>query len=216
MLMKVTDFTLYMQKCLNDYCPLQQPFSLTLSFYLQYSWFQSQIKIFVLYNMIKVIRHVFGFGIEFLENKDIDIFGYFMVIYFITRYSSHTYFSPFSTSWYCRFGAGCIVRNGEWHIIVNYSVFSALFSLKRRILFEEGILDTLAQKDAVPPMVISNYHRWKPNSTKTELCIELSLFTSHWSTVWNIAQVVSIQYQRQTSIKLFNQIDFVFTLSFKV
>ena len=47
---------------------------------------------------LKVIRHVFGFGIEFLENKDIGIFGHFMVIDFITQYSSHAYFSPFSTS----------------------------------------------------------------------------------------------------------------------
>ena len=82
-----------------------------------------------------------------------------MVIDFITRYGSHTYFSPISTSLYRRFGAGCIVRNGELHIFVNYSVFSALFSLKLRILFEEGILGTPVQKDAVPPMVISKYHR---------------------------------------------------------
>ena len=163
----------------------------------------------------KAIRHVFGFGIEFLENQDIDIFEHFMVIDFITRYSYHTYFSPCSTSW-CRFGTGCIVRNDEWCIFVNYSVFSALFPLKFHVLFEEGKLDTPVQKDAVPPMVISNYHGWKPNSTKTNLCIELSLFTSHQSTVWNIVQVVSIQHQRQTSIKLFNQTDFVFTLSFKV
>ena len=107
----------------------------------------------------KVIRHVFGFGIEFLENEDIGLVGHFIVIDFITRYSSHTYFTPISTSWYRRFGAGCIVRNGEWHIFVEYSVFSALFSLKLRILFEEGILGTPVQKDAVPPMVISNYHR---------------------------------------------------------
>ena len=130
-------------------------------------------------NLFKVIRHVFGFGIEFLENEDIGMVGHFMVIDFITRYSSHTYFSPISTSWYRRFGSGCIVRNGEWPIFVNYSVFSALFSLKLRILFDEGILVTPVQKDAVPPIVISNYHRWKPNSTKTDLCIELSLFTSH-------------------------------------
>ena len=32
---------------------------------------------------IKVIRHVFGFGIEFLENKDIGIFEHFIVIDFI-------------------------------------------------------------------------------------------------------------------------------------
>ena len=56
------------------------------------------INVFLFYNSFKVIRHVFGFGIEFLENKDIGIFGQFMVIDFITRYSSHTYFSPFSTS----------------------------------------------------------------------------------------------------------------------
>ena len=45
----------------------------------------------------KVIRHVFGFGIEFFENKDIGIFGHFIVIDFIKRYSYHTYFSPIST-----------------------------------------------------------------------------------------------------------------------
>ena len=44
------------------------------------------------FTMIKVIRHVFGFGIEFLENKDIGIFGHFIVIDFIKRYSYHTYF----------------------------------------------------------------------------------------------------------------------------
>ena len=164
----------------------------------------------------KVIRHVFGFGIEFLENKYIGIIGNFIEIYFNTRYSCHTYFSSISTSWYRRFGNGCIVCNGEWHIFVNHSLFLALISLKLRLLFEEGILGTPVQKDTVPPMVISNYHRWKPNSTNPDLGIELSLFTSHWSTVWNIIQVVSVQYQRQTSIKLFNQIDFVLTLSFKV
>ena len=47
---------------------------------------------------LKVIRHVFGFGIEFFENKDIDIFGHFIVIDFIKRYNYHAYFSPFSTS----------------------------------------------------------------------------------------------------------------------
>ena len=83
------------------------------------------------------------------------------------------YFAPILTSWFCRFGTGCIVRNGEWRIFVNYSVFSALFPLKLRILFEECILDTPVQKDAVPPIFISHYHRSKPNSTTTDLCIEL-------------------------------------------
>ena len=55
------------------------------------------IKTLALYRF-KVIRHVFGFGIEFLENKDIDIFGHFIVIDFIKRYSYHTYFTPISTS----------------------------------------------------------------------------------------------------------------------
>ena len=125
---------------------------------------------------VKVIRHVFGFGIEFLENKDIGIFGHFIVIDFNKRYSYHTYFSPISTSWIRRFGTGCIARNGEWRIFVNYSVFSALFPLKLHVLFEEGILGTPVQKDAVPPIFISKYHRWKPNSTTTDLCIGLSLF----------------------------------------
>ena len=61
----------------------------------------------------KVIRHVFGFGIEFLENKDIGIFGYFIAIDFIKQYSYHTYFAPISTSCFCRFGIGSIVGNGE-------------------------------------------------------------------------------------------------------
>ena len=43
-------------------------------------------------NSIKVIRHVFCFGIEFLENKDIGIFGHFIVNDFIKQYSYHTYF----------------------------------------------------------------------------------------------------------------------------
>ena len=101
---------------------------------------------------LKAIRHVFGFGIEFLKNKDIGIFGHFIVIDFIKKYSYHTYFSPILTSRFRRFGTGCIVRNGERRIFANYSVFSALFSLKLSILFEEGILGTLVQKDAVPPI----------------------------------------------------------------
>ena len=111
---------------------------------------------------LKVIRHVFGFGIEFLENKDIGIFGHFIAIGFVKRYSYHTYFAPISTSWFRRFGTRCIVSNGEWRIFVNYSVFSALFPLKLRILFEECILGTPVQKDAIPPIFISHCHRSKP------------------------------------------------------
>ena len=136
---------------------------------------------FTLYSnfMINVIRHVFGFGIEFLEQTDICIFGHFIVIDFIQQYSYHTYLSPISTFWFRRFGTECIVRNGEWHIFVNYYVFSALIPLKLRVIFEESMLATLVQKYTVPPIFISNYHRWKPNSTTTYLCIGLSLFTSH-------------------------------------
>ena len=130
-------------------------------------------------NIVKVIQHVFGFGIEFLENEDIGIFGHFIVIDFIHWYSYHTYFSPFSASWFRRFGTGCSICNGEWFIFVNYSLFSALFPLKLCVLFEEGILATPVQKDAVPPIFISNYHRWKPNSTARYFCIGLFLFTSH-------------------------------------
>ena len=49
-------------------------------------------------SMFKVIRHVSGFGIEFLENKDIGTFGHFIVIDFIKRYSYRMYYSPISTS----------------------------------------------------------------------------------------------------------------------
>ena len=91
-----------------------------------------------------------------------------MVFDFIVWYSYHTYFSPIWTSWYRRFGTRCIVRNDEWCIFVNYCVFSALCPLKLRVVFEVGILGTSEQKDAVLPIVISNFHRWKPNSTKTD------------------------------------------------
>ena len=47
---------------------------------------------------LKEIRHAFGFGIEFLDNKDIGIFRHCMVIDFISRYCYQTYFSPISTS----------------------------------------------------------------------------------------------------------------------
>ena len=49
---------------------------------------------------------------------------------------------------------------------MNYSVFSALFPLKLRILFEEGIPYTTKQKDAVPPIFMAHYHRSKPKSTQ--------------------------------------------------
>ena len=42
-------------------------------------------------------------------------------------------------------------------------------------VFDEGFLSTPFQKDAVPPKVKSNYHRWKPNSTKTDLCLKFQL-----------------------------------------
>ena len=61
----------------------------------------------------KVIRHVFGFGIECLESKDISIIGHFIVIDFIKRYSYHTYFSPIPASLFRRFATECIARNGE-------------------------------------------------------------------------------------------------------
>ena len=133
---------------------------------------QIQTKSYTLYILFyltsdsKVIWY--GFGIEFLENKDIGIFVHFIVIDFIKRYSYHTYFSPMTTSWFRRFRTGCIVRNGDWRIYVNYSVFSALFPLKLRILVEEGIFCKLVQKDAVPLIFISNYLRWKTKRRRSD------------------------------------------------
>ena len=72
--------------------------------------------------------------------------GRSMIFYQRTVCRQTYVFSPLSTSWYRRFGTGFIVRNVEWRIFVIYSVFSALFPLKLRFLFEEGILhrgDTL-------------------------------------------------------------------------
>ena len=45
---------------------------------------------------------------------------------------------------------------------MNYSIFSALFPLKLRVLFEEGILGTTVQKVAVPSIFISKYRRRNP------------------------------------------------------
>ena len=56
---------------------------------------------------------VFGFGIEFLQNKNIAMFLNFMVNDFITRYGYHMLISPISTYWYHRSGTGCIACNRE-------------------------------------------------------------------------------------------------------
>ena len=77
-----------------------------------------------------------------------------MIIDVITRYSLYTYFNLFQLPDIVDFGTGCIVRNGEWDISVNYSVSSSLFPMKLRVLFEEGKLGTPVQKDAVPIMII--------------------------------------------------------------
>ena len=99
---------------------------------------------------------------------------------------------------------------------MNYSVFSSLFSLKLRILFEEGTLGKPVQKDAVPPWsyriaIDENTIPQKRICVLSYLCLLLTKVLFETYTV----QVVSIQYQRQTSIKLFNQIDCVFTLSLR-
>ena len=82
-------------------------------------------------NKLNVIRHVFGFGIEFLQNKDIGMLRRYIVIDFIKRYSYHTDFSPISTSWFCRFGTGCIVRkvNDAYLWIISYSQHCFLWNL---------------------------------------------------------------------------------------
>ena len=49
----------------------------------------------MIFYVVKVIRHCFGFWIKFLENKDIGIFGYLMEIDFFSRYSFHRYFNLF-------------------------------------------------------------------------------------------------------------------------
>ena len=73
-----------------------------------------------------------------------------MVIDLIARYSYHTFHL---------FQLPDIVDLELDMYYVNFFVFSALFPLKCRVLFEEGILGTPVQKDAVRSMVISNYHR---------------------------------------------------------
>ena len=52
-------------------------------------------KFSVIKNQVKVIRHVSGLDIEFLENKDTCIFLHFMVNNFIMWYSYHVLISPF-------------------------------------------------------------------------------------------------------------------------
>ena len=89
-------------------------------------------------------------------------------------------------------GVLSVMVNDAYLWIIPYSQHS--FPLKLCVLFEEGILVIPVKKDNVPPIFISNYHRL--------IFVYFSL-----STVWNIVHVVSIQYWRQTSIKLFNQTD---------
>ena len=116
------------------------------------------------------------------------------------------YFSPSSTSWYRRFGTGCIARNGEWRKFELFRIRMTFF-WNFSVLFVKGILRTPVQKAAVPSMIISNYYRWKPNSTKINLCMGLSLFNIRLTkVVWTF---VSTQYQRQMSIKLLNPTDLV-------
>ena len=73
--------------------------------------------------IIKVIRHVFGFGIEFLKNEDIGMYGHFMVIDFITRYSSHTYFYPFQLPDFVdlELGVLSVMVNSTYLWIIPYS-----------------------------------------------------------------------------------------------
>ena len=120
---------------------------------------------------MRVTRHDNGFGIKFIENRDIGIFSHCMVFDYMTQYRYNTYFIPISTSWFRRFGTGCIVRNGEWRMFENTSVFSARF----RVLFEEGIICTPVQKDATPPTLILNYNRSKPIPLKW-ICVYWEIF----------------------------------------
>ena len=120
------------QKDSDKFTDLMEITSSQLFVYLS-RWNFDDIGVKRLYFVLKVIRNVFSFGIEFLENKDIDIFIHFIKIDFIKWYIYHAYFWPISTSWFRRFGTGYIVRNGEWCIFVNNSVISALFPLKLRV-----------------------------------------------------------------------------------
>ena len=73
-----------------------------------------------------------------------------MVIDFITRYSCHTYFHLFQFPDIIDLKMCVLSVMVNDTYFVNYSVLSALFPLKLRILFEKGILGTSVQKDAVP------------------------------------------------------------------
>ena len=73
---------------------------------------------------IKVIGHIFCFGIEFFENKGTGIFGQFIVIDFIIWYSCHMYFSPISTSWYRQLS---VMVNDTYLWIILYSQYCFFF-----------------------------------------------------------------------------------------
>ena len=67
----------------------------------------------------KVIQHVFGFGKEF-ENKDIDIFLHFMVMYFITRYRYYKYIVDLEL------GVLSVMVNDTYLWIIPYSYHCSL------------------------------------------------------------------------------------------
>ena len=81
----------------------------------------------VLPKWLKVIRHVSGFWIELLENKDVGIFSHLMTIHFFMQYRYHVLLSQISTSWNRWIWTRCIDRNAEWYIFGDYSVYKDCF-----------------------------------------------------------------------------------------
>ena len=90
--------------------------------------------------IVTAAQHRTEITLKVIRHKGIGIFGNCMVIYFITRFSYHTYFTSISTSWYRRFWTGCIVHIGEWRIFVNYSVIAAPFPPTPRVLLRKAYM----------------------------------------------------------------------------
>ena len=111
---------------------------------------------------LKVMRHVFGYGIEFLEAKDICIFGHFMVIDFIT----HMYIGQIHMSMRFIFTQPLIPWTIMWTqnqfdwIIWQTSAFCVV--LKRLVRSKQRYLNTQIRFSGIGfvSMVIRHDHGW--------------------------------------------------------
>ena len=118
--------------------------------------------------------------------------------------NSHTVWLPYIVGW--GLGVSCVIVNDTYMYLWKFSIQMTVFSVTLYFIWGTLTSHTSTNRWCTTHMHIGlpYWHIWIPNVR----WIGISLFTSHKSAVWNIVQPVSIQYERQTSIKSFNKTDF--------